>query len=110
MSIHFKTTLAAITFLAFPAGTVHATTIGFVGAAGSTRIFRPIYGSNIVANGVGMDRCRWNRSDAEHSPGLGNSTGWDWEFHSASPLLASYRSSPYRGRVGRRKSSPPTMR
>ena len=83
MSIHFKTTLAAITFLAFPAGTVQATTIGFVGAAGVNQNIPANYGSNIAANGAGWTVADGTGATPNIALDWGNSTAWSWEFHNA---------------------------
>ena len=58
VNIHFKTALAAIALLAFLAGSVHATTVGFVGAASVNQDIPANYGSNILADGTG-----WTTTD-----------------------------------------------
>ena len=83
VNIHFKTALAAIALLGFLAGSGHATTVGFVDAAGVNQPIPVNYGSNISSDGTG-----WTVSDgtgATPNIGLdwGNNTAWSWEFHNA---------------------------
>ncbi|MCA9232317.1 MAG: PEP-CTERM sorting domain-containing protein [Planctomycetales bacterium] len=86
MKNRISVTLALVALLAFVAGSAQATTIGFVGAAGVNADLPVGYASNIAADGAG-----WTTSDgtgatpdvALYWGGAPDTTGWDWEFHSA---------------------------
>lgn len=86
MKIRRFATCAIALVLVSAVGAVQATTIGFIGAAAVNADLPTDYGSNATTDGAG-----WTTSDgtgatpnvALYWGGSPDSTGWDWEFHSA---------------------------
>ena len=83
MNLQLKTTLAAVSLLALVVGSAHATTIGFVGAAGVNQDIPANYGSNISGGGTGWTTTDGTGATPNVTLDWGNSTAWAWEFHSA---------------------------
>jgi hypothetical protein len=75
--------LAGFVCLALLAGSVHATTVGFVGAAGVNLSLPADYASNVSASGTGWTTTDGTGATPHIALDWGNSTQWVWEFHNA---------------------------
>lgn len=86
MNGRFSVALVLAIALILVSGVAQATTVGFVGAAGVNADLPTDYASNAASDSTG-----WTTSDGTGATpdvtlywgGTPDSTGWDWEFHSA---------------------------